>query len=262
MTRDDRKRGQRIARLYRQERGIDDVRLCDLEHLLQEDGVELAESYLSDPGYLGALIRPPYAPGPGILLAPGQTVGQRRFSIAHELGHLHIPTHATTVGVCASNDMSDHASAIELEANDFAAELLMPRGFFGKDMGEPPTDFDTVCTMAGSYRVSVTAAVRRIVEVSREACAVILVANGTVRWVHRSRAWTRASLSLPMWVGQQVPPESVAAAQLRGEDVGRELHEVDVSCWLTRANGEQVLESVHPISEHDSVLSLVWVLDD
>lgn len=257
-----RTRGRRIASLYRQERGLDGVRQCPLDELLTVDSVELAESHLGDPGYLGALIRPPYSPCPGILLAPGQTPGQRRFSIAHELGHLHIPTHAKVVGTCASDDMSAGAPTMELEANDFAAELLMPRNLFREDVGEPPTGFETLYDITDDYGVSVTAAARRLVELAREACAVILVEKGRVRWIQRSRPWTRRSLALPMWVGDRVAEESATAALLRGEQIGPELHEVDPACWLTRANSHEVLESVHAIPEHGAVLTLIWALED
>lgn len=256
-------RGARVAGLYRQARSLGAVRGCPLDKLLETDGVELAESELGDPGYLGALLRPPVVPMPGVILAPGQTPGQKRFSIAHELGHLHIPTHAAVVGTCGSEEMSSAAaSQIELEANEFAAELLMPKDLFRADVGEPPVGFDTLYRLTGPYGVSATAAARRLVEVTTEACAAVQVERGRIRWVHRSRAWCRRSLSLPIWIGDPVSESSLAGAVVRGEDVGDELLEVDPSCWLARTNSHQVLESAHPIPEHEAVVTLIWAIED
>ena len=67
-----------------------------------------------------------------------------RFTIAHELGHFLMPLHGENAQ-CAKTDMGvlttkDSSRARETEANRFAAELLMPKKLFLKDMrrlGEP-----------------------------------------------------------------------------------------------------------------------------
>ena len=51
----------------------------------------------ADPHYTACLIRAPAGcRGGGIFLAPGQDSGRKPFSMAHELGHFHIPSHART----------------------------------------------------------------------------------------------------------------------------------------------------------------------
>jgi hypothetical protein len=82
-----------MAQLFRQARNLpNDSRRCDLEEILAQDPISVDESFCADPGYTACLLRPdPDMPGAGILLAPGQNPGRKRFSIAHELGHYHIP---------------------------------------------------------------------------------------------------------------------------------------------------------------------------
>jgi Zn-dependent peptidase ImmA (M78 family) len=54
----------------------------------------------------------------------GENWYRRRFSIGHEIGHLLF---------CHPNDLFTASEKKECEANQFAAELLMPLGFLKKD---------------------------------------------------------------------------------------------------------------------------------
>src|SRR5690606_28819272 len=75
MPRPAKRNGLRIARLFRQARGLTEVRACDLDRIREEDNIDLVVSDLRDPGYTACLVRP----GPdlpcGIMLAPGQSRG-------------------------------------------------------------------------------------------------------------------------------------------------------------------------------------------
>lgn len=55
---------------------------------------------------------------------------RRRFTIAHELGHLFLNT---TCGSGVENYF-DEGKPLEVEADVFAAELLMPLAFLNKDL--------------------------------------------------------------------------------------------------------------------------------
>lgn len=91
------------------------------------------------PGFTACLVCPSDDIPCGIALAPGQGPGRTRFSIAHELGHFHIPSHRKRPSrPCREDDMDARADTdpgrnYEWEANDFAAELLMPRSLFEVD---------------------------------------------------------------------------------------------------------------------------------
>src|ERR1051325_1956225 len=160
--------GRRIARLFRQFRVPSDVRAVDLEEILREDELEVVESRVDDPGYTACLVRDPYAKGGGIFIAPGQDPGRRRFSLAHELGHYHIPSHrkAGLTLTCADEALRAQdwgTNSVEWEANDFAAELLMPFRLFAPDAEHLSISFQSVHRLASPemYNVSVTAAAWR-----------------------------------------------------------------------------------------------------
>lgn len=92
---------------------------------------------------------------------------RQRFTIAHELGHLHL--HAlgkihidhnsqVTIQNYRNKESSAGISLEEQEANLFAAELLMPADFLWKDLAELGTldllDGDQLNTLVKQYEVS------------------------------------------------------------------------------------------------------------
>ncbi len=53
---------------------------------------------------------------------------RKRFTIAHEIGHFFMPHHQAEVFRCLGRDIQSYKSnkILESEANEFAAELLLP----------------------------------------------------------------------------------------------------------------------------------------
>ena len=94
---------------------------------------------------------------------------RQRFTIAHECGHLvlHKPQITKEVHVDKAFPMlmRDSVSAagvdeMEIEANLFAAELLMPKAMLAKALDNEPFDIDdesTVSALARSFKVSPSA---------------------------------------------------------------------------------------------------------
>lgn len=96
---------------------------------------------------------------------------RQRFTIAHECGHLlldhEMGAHIDETFVIQRNERSSHGTDIqEVEANQFAAELLMPLRFLLKDITS--VDFecdDDVRLLAERYQVSPTAMSFRLAKV-------------------------------------------------------------------------------------------------
>jgi Zn-dependent peptidase ImmA (M78 family) len=83
-----------------------------------------------------------------------QPPARQRFTLAHELGH-HRLGHATVVD--RPQAFSDHHDPLEVEANAFAAELLIPRAAMERwaDEREPgPITLEDVVRIAAGYGVS------------------------------------------------------------------------------------------------------------
>ncbi len=266
--------GRQKAKLFRQYRLSAEERerrRCDLTPILAEDGLEVCESVVEDGGYAACLFRAPEHGG-GIMIAPGMDAGRRRFSLAHELGHYHIPSHEL-VGVslfCSDSDLRTREAdkrRLEWEANDFATELLMPRRLFAGDVAKIDASFKTVATLASAemYDVSFTAAAWRLTETTRESCALVVSTDGVVEWVVCSDAW-RYPLAERR---RPLPGASMAAAVVRGEAPSAIPESVDPTAWLASSDGRvrppgglELLESTHAIPRLNQVLSLLWAVED
>lgn len=253
--------GRRFARLFRQALDLRETRQCDLEEVAARDGLEIIEFDDDEPGCTACLMPDPSGNGGGIFLKSGQSVGRRRFSIAHELAHYHIPTHERTPGACEEYDLhanEDFRDEVEWEANSFAAELLMPRTFFRRDSKDREVSFETVYDLASDdlYRVSATAAAIRLVEITRESCALVAMENQEVVWQVRSDFYHRMPTS-----GQPIRPGTRAAAVFDGEEPDSRIDRVKSHTWFNDPDDADVplLESTHAIPSLDQVLSLLWV---
>jgi len=99
---------------------------------------------------------------------------RQRFTIAHELGHLELHREMITSKVHVDKDfpvlMRDPKSAtgtekVEIEANQFAAELLMPEALIKQALESEPFDIDDdgpIEELAKKFRVSKQALEYRI----------------------------------------------------------------------------------------------------
>jgi Zn-dependent peptidase ImmA (M78 family) len=98
---------------------------------------------------------------------------RQRFTIAHELGHHRLHPNDPTVYIddlmvhFRGEDIHAPLTATELEANTFAASLLMPEDFIKRDFAGKKIDAQdeaAVRQLAHRYQVSVQALTIRLVE--------------------------------------------------------------------------------------------------
>jgi hypothetical protein len=103
---------------------------------------------------------------PTIVIEQDKPLRRRRFTLAHELGHVLIPWHAGSIVdqiTFASEDRTTAYSILESEANRFASELLMPAEWMVEIMGElenPPEILECIADQAEVSRIA--AAIRLI----------------------------------------------------------------------------------------------------
>ena len=99
------------------------------------------------------------------------SVVRRRFTVAHELGHFLLghkdDWHVDDTMISFRDEKSTTAEhEAEIEANQFAASLLMPETWLKQDFGEAPFDLaddDLLNDFAARYRVSSQAMTFRLV---------------------------------------------------------------------------------------------------
>lgn len=199
---------------------------------------------LETEGFEGSLISYPEK-SEGIILVNMRSQPQRqRFSIGHELGHFVNPWHKPKDGnrfLCTADDMRrlsaekhNRAALMEVEANRFAAELLLPKEPFRKDLRRlAGADLAHVLRLAQKYDMSKEATGRRYVELHDEACAILFSRNGRVRYGCRSRDFPY----LDIRSGDPLPAASLSVQSRAGQGDLSDWVEIDAALWLT---GDQV----------------------
>jgi Zn-dependent peptidase ImmA (M78 family) len=186
--------------------------------------------------------------------------GRKRYAAAHELGHWLLHKQLSQILACTSDEMSGNykGSEPEIEANWFAAELLMPERLFGAAIMETPPNADTINSLADEYGTTCTATAVRFVELSREHCAMIIAENGRVRWWRASEEFERS-----MWIkpGLAVSERTLAGRFFQAGSVPKAVQEIGIDEWADRYPdfAEFVFEAAIPLGRSGQVLTMLWV---
>lgn len=181
-----------------------------------------ASALLTDPEKSKAIIQTSAA-----LSAP-----RRRFAIAHALGHFLLKTHRGD-RQCGSRDLAESRRDTErrkeeMQANRFAAGLLMPKPWFlgvVDTLGKPSVAHLT--TLASTYGVTSEAAASRYADLMPGMCAFVFVKDGVVRLIRASRSFPALAIA----PGDAAPATILAA--LPGDRIA--WSPADVRDWLQLA---------------------------
>lgn len=214
-------------------------------------------------GFDGALIRARGMPlGAIAVRASIREAGRKNFTIAHEIGHFVLPGHEHASIACTAADVGEWADpsagrAFEREANEFAAEILMPAASVKAAVKGWTPSLDAMEKIVHEFGVSLSAAAWRYCEVSEERCAVVWSTEGMVRWVKRSAGF-------PFFVAKDSPVEegTFAAACFAGEKVPGRPRTVAADLWVTGPEVDpsvRLLEQSKALPAYRSVISLLWV---
>ena len=206
----------------------------------------------------GALIRIVGAPKGKIAISKNiREPGRKRFTLAHELGHYILPTHAQQSVACRSSSIERWTPSMppaELEANRFAAAILMPRPVLITHLRKEPS-LDQARKIAVECQTSLTAATYRLVDLSSYPIALVWSTSGRRSWYHRSAEFGRAVELGP------VAPESFARDCFQGRPVPARPEPVPASAWLYEVGlveGARVWEESTPMPFYDAVLTLLY----
>ncbi len=145
-------------------------------------------------GFLGASF--PYEDtAGGIIRINGNILeaGRQRFTLAHEIGHYVLPQDSISPTVCSTREIglpwTGSNASFEREVNIFAAELLLPNAAVKEILREQPLSFKTAEMLKERFKVSLTAAAFRSVEVTNTQCALVRTVNGVVQNYQGSASW-------------------------------------------------------------------------
>ena len=144
----------------------------------------------------------------GVLVSSAcPTEGHRRFTIAHELGHYHLPGHVDRLfpnegdgnALSFGGHFRGRKDPLEVEADCFANELLMPTRLVRSMMRGLGEGLSSIVTLANEFQTSMSAAAIRYSTATSDPVAVIISRAGVVEWTSISPAlwdhqWARLRL--------------------------------------------------------------------
>jgi hypothetical protein len=184
--------------------------------------------------------------------------GRKRFTLAHELGHYILPSHARQSVACRPNEIerwTPSMSQTELEANRFAAALLMPKPLIMEELRSEPS-LEQARRISEHCQASLTAATYRLVELSSYPIAVVLSTMGRRAWFQRSKEFGRA-----VELGS-VSPQSFAHDCFCGTSVPTRPEPVPATAWLYEdglVENARIWEESKPMPFYDAVLTLLYL---
>ena len=179
----------------------------------------------------------------------------RRFSIAHELGHLVLrhPSR-TTAELCGARNRRTGERDYEAEANAFAGELLMPHELVLPWCATTPVSLDIAWRIAETFTVSILAATRQFVALTPEACAAVFSANNHVVWFAKSAAFAHE-----LSARRPLDPQSLAWDFFTRGTLDESARHVPVQAWVDAGVDTELVEHSHASREYRTVLSLLWI---
>lgn len=263
------KHANRVTKVLDQALGVDrfpvkvkEVALEISRLLYPTDRIEAA---IGDklPGFDGALIK--IAPDRGwvIVFNDGiSSAGRVNFTLAHEFGHYLMHRAEFPEGFnCAASDIARRDSdyrRIELDANTFAAYLLMPFQDFRLqfDPKEKPS-WERLSQCAARYDVSLLAVTLRWLEYTSLSAALVISKDGFIDWGKSSRRALKSGMYFAKRFVTTVPEASPASNErLMAGRVDPVQHPPGV--WFR----EQVTEIVIRSDYYDFTMSLLYADDE
>lgn len=206
------------------------------------DIYEIREEPLN--GLAGCLIVPEDKSEGAIAVDGKMGEERKRYTIGHEIGHYVNPNHRASSPEgfkCTRRDMltddakpGDNHAKMEMEANQFAAELLMPatwvKRFLRPKVG---VDLQHVFDLAKLFEVSKEAAARRYLTFASEPAAIVFSHDGKVRYIRKHDEFPRLSV----WSGNPMPPDCYSMTNGKGQGKITDVVEAVGHHWLTESRG-------------------------
>ena len=225
--------------------------------------LELELRHVQADGFEGALIRAQDIPVGAIVVRDSiREAGRKNFTIAHEIGHFVLPGHDQASLACTVTDVANWASGaarkeLEREADEFAAELLMPAPLVESISEGVPPSLQVIERIARKAGASLSAAAWRYCDLATEKCAAVWSTEGAIQWSKRASGF-------PFFLarGKLVEEGTFAAACFAGEKVPGRPRIVPAGLWVSLADVDppvRMLEQSKALPAYNSVISLLWI---
>ena len=236
--------------------------------LAQDLGIEVLAKPASAQGVSGMLLRSGNAFG--ITYATHiDSIGFQNFSVAHELGHYFLPGHIDAVlahgNVHKSRAGFTSGDRYEMEADHFAASLLMPRLLFMEAIRTSGEGLAAIEKLANLCRTSLTATGVRYVQCSRDTLAIVLSTSNQINYCFMSNAlrevkdlnWIRKGTLLPRDTTTFAFNQDVECVRQADRTGGTS----DLQDWFGGDRSIPITEEVAGLGSYGKTLTVLTALD-
>ena len=187
--------------------------------------------------------------------------GKRNFVLAHELGHLLLHRKESLFYSDTNKTLSDwyKNDKLEVEANQYATELLMPSKLFVERVTNKKLNLNLIKNTANYFQVSCTSCALRYIKLGDYPSMVVFVEDSIVQWKQASEDFPFQFL--PLY--NKVPVYTVAGDFFNGNGLEDNPVLVDVIEWFPedfeaqKKSKWQIYEQCFQVSEN-GVISFLW----
>jgi Zn-dependent peptidase ImmA (M78 family) len=230
-----------------------------LTEIAEEFGIDVL--YRPAESYDGALLRIRDAQrGCIVINSRIREESRKRFTLAHEIGHFVLPGQQEVSAPCKQQRIENWDADLyrpELEANRFAADILMPRGLVAEFVQSEPS-LESIRSIAQLCGTSLTASAVRLITLTPHRAAVVWSQNQKILWSKLSEGFVR-------WIRKgEVRENSFAAQCYRKQSVPDQLAPVPASAWLYEKGLQeraQIWEQSVALKNYGAVLSLLVIVE-
>jgi len=185
-----------------------------------------------------------------------------RFSFAHELGHYFIDEHRNALikgqSLHKSYNQYFRRNIVEMEADFFASNLLMPKGRFLKSIGNRKFSADLINSLIAEYNVSFTACAIQLMNIDIHPFMIVFAEKHCVKWKFFSPDFPYK------WLlnGNAVPKDTVMGEyfyQNQIDDI-RKTVTVYAMDWFDYVKDEHIQRKFYEycMKHENSALSIIW----
>jgi len=236
--------------------------------IASERGITVAAKPASSPGVSGMLVRLGNEFAIGFATHIDNEAFQR-YSVSHELGHYFLPGHGDAVmdarGVHESRAQYASKDRYEMEADGFAAGLLMPRHLFFPALERAGSGLAAVETLATLCKTSLHATAIRFAQCSRDPVAVVVTTGKRIDHCFMSEAlkgvkdidWLRKREAIPADT-----PTSHFNQDAENVRRARRVEETsNLQQWLGGQRSIEISEDVVGLGSYGRTLTVLYDID-
>lgn len=189
---------------------------------------------------------------------------KKRFAAAHELGHYEMHKNIRPIFSDTEEDLMSwyRGGEHEVEANEFAAEFLMPSEIFHKECERKKFDPRVIEHLANRFQVSKTAAILKFVKRGNHPVFVVFCKDGKLKWWKKSEDFRHF---FPFEYGAPPPSGSVAYEIISGKRAyfgDESKQDIWKSDWFQMWNDDErdsrFFEYCLYVRSYNYTLSVIW----